>query len=437
MAAAERRHGFDPAIPIRRLGMLRRAISIYAAFDSTPDPRDSPTMIDEIPLSKPDITDSEIDEVVRVLRTGRLSIGPALEEFEQAVADRVGTTHAVGVSSGTAGLHLALLALGIGPGDEVITTPFSFIASTNCILYVGARPIFVDIDPKSLNMEPALVEAAVTPRTKAILAVEAFGDPTHMEAYRSIATRHEIPLIEDSCEGLGGHGSGRNIGAFGRVGVFGFYPNKQITTGEGGMIVTDDDRIANLCRSLRNHGRPVVADDHSKFDPARVGSGVSLLSHERLGYNYRMSELSAALGVAQMRRLDEILRHRREVAERYTRRLLDEHRLMLPNIDDVERMSWFVYVVRLTNEFGREDRDRIMAGMRRHDIGVADYFPCIHLQPHVRDTFGHKPGDFPITESVSGRTIALPFHTNLGDHDVDLVTQTLELMLTREGVRGT
>jgi len=343
----------------------------------------------------------------------------------------------VGVSSGTAGLHLSMLALGIGPGDEVITTPFSFIASTNCILYVGARPVFVDIDPKSLNMDPALVEAAITPRTRAILAVEAFGDPAHMEAYRSIAARHEIPLVEDSCEGLGGYGSGRNIGAFGRVGVFGFYPNKQITTGEGGMIVTDDDRLADTCRSLRNHGRPVAVSNRSSHDPPPGGSGASWLSHERLGYNYRMSELSAALGVAQMRRIDEILRCRREVAERYTRRLLGVHKLILPNINnDAERMSWFVYVVRLTHEFSSEERDRIMSGMRRHDIGVADYFPCIHLQPHVREALGHEPGDFPIAESVSKRTIALPFHTRLSERDADLVTQTLELMITREGLRG-
>ncbi|MCB9848940.1 MAG: DegT/DnrJ/EryC1/StrS family aminotransferase [Phycisphaeraceae bacterium] len=397
-------------------------------------------MFDEIPLSSPDITEAEIHEVVRVLRSGRLSIGPVLEEFERLVADRVGTTHAVGVSTGTAGLHLSLLALGIGPGDEVITTPFSFIASTNCILYVGARPVFVDIDPTSLNMDPAQVEAAITPRTKAILAVEVFGDPTHMEAYRTIAARHEIPLIEDSCEGLGGRGcskSGRrNIGAYGRVGVFGFYPNKQITTGEGGMIVTDDDRLADLCRSMRNQGRAVSRVDLSRHDPPPGGSGASWLSFERLGFNYRMNELSAALGVAQMRRLDEILRKRREVVERYTRRLLSEHRLVLPNIDDAESMSWFVYVVRLTNEFSREERDRIMAGMRRHDIGCADYFPCIHLQPHVRNAFGHKPGDFPIAESVSRRTIALPFHNNMTDRDVDLVAQTLELMLAREGLRG-
>lgn len=437
MNSGERCCGLNPAVPIRRLSMLGRAVVIHAHSPYPPTPDEDQIMIDEIPLSRPDITDAEINEVVRVLRSGRLSIGPALEEFERLVAERVGRTHAVGVSSGTSGLHLSMVALGIGPGDEVITTPFSFIASTNCILYVGATPVFVDIDPTSLNMDPALVEAAITPRTRAILAVEAFGDPTHMEAYRSIAARHEIPLIEDSCEGLGGHSAGRNIGSFGRVGVFGFYPNKQITTGEGGMIVTDDDRLADLCRSMRNHGRPVMKTDHSKHDPRPGGSGASWLSHERLGYNYRMCELSAALGVAQMRRLDEILRLRREVAERYTRRLLGEHRLILPNVEDPERMSWFVYVVRLTNEYSSEERDRIMAGMRRHDIGCADYFPCIHLQPHIRGALGNRPGDFPVAESFSKRTIALPFHNRMDDRDVDQVAQTLELMLAREGLRGT
>jgi len=437
MATGERHHGLNPAVPIRRLDMLRVPVAIHSAMNRFATSSDLPAMIDEIPLSRPDITDSEVDLVVRTLRSGRLSIGPMLEQFERLVADRVGTAHAVGVSSGTTGLHLAMLALGVGPGDEVITTPFSFVASTNCILYVGAKPVFVDIDPKSLNMDPALVEAAITPRTKAILAVEVFGDPTHMEAYRSIAARHEIPLIEDSCEGLGGRGERLNIGAFGRVGMFGFYPNKQITTGEGGMIVTDDDRLADVCRSLRNHGRPVLAPEQLKGDPATGSGGASWLTHERLGYNYRMPELSAALGVAQMRRLDEILRKRREVAERYTRRLMGEHRLMLPNIRDAEQKSWFVYVVRLGSEFGREERDRIMTGMRRHDIGVADYFPCIHLLPHVREALGHQPGDFPVSEHVCARTLALPFHSDLAEREVDLVAQTLELMLSREELRRT
>lgn len=383
-------------------------------------------MLEEIPLSRPDITDREIERVVATLRSGRLSIGPEQEEFERLVARRCDRRFAVACSSGTAGLHMALLALGVGPGDEVITTPFSFIASANCILYVGAKPVFVDIDPRSLNMDPERVEAAVTKRTKAILAVETFGNPAHMEAYRAIAARHEIPLIEDCCEGLGGAWNNRPVGSFGRVGVFGFYPNKQITTGEGGMVVTDDDRIANACRSLRNQGRAV------EMSGATAGAW---LSHERLGYNYRMSEVNAALGVVQMQRFDEMFAARDRVAQRYTMRLMTNSDLLLPTIEPQATMSWFVFVVRLSADYTREERDRIIAGMRRHDVGAADYFPCIHLQPFYRRAFGHHPGEFPIAESVSQRTLALPFHNRLAEHEQDFVVQTLELMLSRENIK--
>lgn len=382
-------------------------------------------MLEEIPLSRPDITDHEIEKVVATLRSGRLSIGPMQEEFERLIAQRTGRRYAIACSSGTVGLHMALLALGIGPGDEIITTPFSFIASANCILYVGAKPVFVDIDPRSLNMDPARVESAITRRTKAILAVETFGNPAHMEAYRAIAARHEIPLIEDCCEGLGGAWNDRPVGGFGRVGVFGFYPNKQITTGEGGMVVTDDDRVAELCRSLRNQGRAVNMTG---------SSAGAWLSHERLGYNYRMPEINAALGVAQMERLDEMLAARDRVAQRYMMRLMGNSDILLPTIEPAARMSWFVFVVRLRNDYTREERDRIIAGMRRHDVGAADYFPCIHLQPFYRQMFGHHPGDFPIAESVSQRTLALPFHNRLSDHEQDFVVQTLELMLSRENI---
>jgi perosamine synthetase len=390
-------------------------------------------MIDEIPLSRPDITDLEIEMVLQVLRSGRLSIGPVLEEFETLLARRVGARHAVGVSSGTSALHLVLKSLGIGPGDEVITTPFSFVASANCILQVGAQPVFVDIDPKSMNMDPQRVEDALTPRTRAIVGVEVFGNPVHMDDYQRIATKAEIPLVEDSCEGLGGALAGRPIGAFGRAGAFGFYGNKQITTGEGGMIVTDDDRLADLCRSFRNQGRPVGGGDSAR--PA-LGP-TQALHHERMGYNYRLSELQAAVGVAQMRRLDDILARRAEVAAAYMRRLMGTADLTLPTIDPRVTMSWFVFVVRLAHTYSAEERDRIIAGMRRHDIGAADYFPCIHLQKHYRDQFGFKPGDFPIAESAAARTIALPFHTRLTNDEVDYVAQTLELMISRESLKRT
>jgi perosamine synthetase len=402
----------------------------------------------EIPLSKPDITNLEIDLVTTALRSGRLSIGPMQEQFEMSLAARVKRDHGVACSSGTAGLHMALLALGIGPGDEVITTPFSFIASSNVILYVGAKPVFVDIDPMSLNMDPSKVEDAITPRTKAILAVETFGNPMHMDAYEQIAARHEIPMVEDCCEALGCSLKGRPAGSFGRVGVFGFYPNKQITTGEGGMVVTDDKRLADICRSLRSQGRPLpsspVGTSSTSDAPAfgMGGPGVaghsalgSWLTHERLGYNYRMSELQAALGVGQIRRLDQIVEARQRVAGLYTRQLMDAHELMLPTIDPQAVMSWFVFVLRLSTEYSREERDRVIAALRRHDIGAADYFPCIHLQPFYRERFGYRAGDFPIAESVSARTLAVPFFNTMTEQDVDFVCRTLKLMVDRENIQ--
>lgn len=391
----------------------------------------------EIPLSRPDIGPSEIELVTQTLRSGRLSIGPMQERFEALAAQRAGTVHAVAVSSGTAGLHMALLALGIGPGDEVITTPFSFIASSNCILYVGAKPVFVDICPKTLNMDPQRVAEAVTPKTKAILAVETFGNPAYMADYAAIAVKHEIPLIEDCCEALGTTWRGRTAGSFGRVGVFGFYPNKQITTGEGGMIVTDDSRLADLCRSLRNQGRAVESDgeDAAPFDVmARTGAW---LRHERLGYNYRMPEINAAVGVAQMRRLDGIIERRQQVARRYIDLLCANPRVVLPTVDEHTSMSWFVFVVRLVAGYSKEERDRVVMGMRNHEIGSADYFPCIHLQPFYRKMFGYCEGMLPIAESVSARTIALPFYNALSPREQEIVVQTLDLMIGRESIQRT
>jgi perosamine synthetase len=394
----------------------------------------------EIPLSRPDITEAEIELVCQTLRSGRLSIGPMQERFEALVAARAGTRHAVAVSSGTCGLHLVMQSLGIGPGDEVITTPFSFIASANCILFVGARPVFVDICPKTLNMDPGLVERAITPRTKAILAVETFGNPLYMDDYAAIAARNEIPLVEDCCEALGATHKGRPAGGFGRAGVFGFYPNKQITTGEGGMIVTDDERLADLCRSMRNQGRAVSTDRADPVpnipDPMMSNRG-AWLHHQRLGYNYRMSEINAALGLAQMRRLDAMIEKRQQVARAYIDRLMGNPHLIVPTVHPETAMSWFVFVVRLATGYSVEERDRIIRGMRNHEVGAADYFPCIHLQPFYRSMFGHREGDYPIAESVSSRTIALPFFNTLPAREIDLVAQTLELMIGREQLKRT
>lgn len=378
-------------------------------------------MAQPIPLSSPDITQHEIDAVVDVMQTPTLSIGPKIDEFEKHCARIAGRRHAVGVSSGTAGLHCAMLAAGIGPGDEVITTPFSFVASANCILYVGATPRFVDIDPKTLNLDPTRLEQALTPRTRGIVAVEAFGHPGGMIEVERFARLHELALIEDSCEGFGGRIGERPIGSFGRASVFAFYPNKQITTGEGGMILTDDDRFAEICRSLRNQGR----------------DGMAWLAHQRLGYNYRLSEINAALGVAQCERLTEILDNRRRVAHEYMSRLMDNRFLILPTLQDDTYMSWFVFVVRLNDLFAPSDRDHIMRCLRTEGIGCNNYFPPIHLQPYMIDRFGFKSGDFPICEYVSARTIALPFFSRMSRYQVNRVCETLEKVLERTAMGQT
>ena len=368
-----------------------------------------------IPLAQPDITDLEINAVMDVLHTTTLSIGPKVEQFEAACAKLTDRQHAVAVSSGTAGLHCAMLAAGVGEGHEVITTPFSFVASTNCILYVNAKPVFVDIDPQTLNMDTKKLAAAITPRTKAVVAVEAFGHPGGMTEAEQIARQHELVLIEDSCEGFGGRYGTRPIGSFGRAGIFGFYPNKQITTGEGGMIVTDDDTFAAACRALRNQGR----------------EGMSWLAHQRLGYNYRLSELNAALGVAQMQRLDEILEHRRRVAHLYIERLMTNRYLILPTLEDDTHVSWFVFVVRLNDLFEPGDRDQIMQQLRAEGIGCNNYFPPIHLQPYIAEKYGFKPGDFPVCEYVAARTLALPFFGNMTEWQVMHVCDTLDKLLEK------
>jgi len=372
-------------------------------------------MPEAIPLSSPDITQREIDAVIDVLHTPTLSIGPKVEEFERHCARVAGRRHAVAVSSGTAGLHCAMLAAGVGPGDEVLTTPFSFVASTNCILYAGATPRFVDIDPRTLNLDPDKLEAAISPKTKAIVAVEAFGHPGGMVEVEQIARRHELVLIEDSCEGFGGQIGGRRIGSFGRASVFAFYPNKQITTGEGGVIVTDDDTLAATCRSLRNQGR----------------DGMDWLAHQRLGFNYRMSEINAALGVAQVERLETILANRRRVAHEYVSRLMTNRHLILPTLDEQTQMSWFVFVVRLSDLFEPGERDLIIKHLRAEGIGANNYFPPIHLQPYVVERLGHKAGDFPVCEYVSARTIALPFFTRMTRGQVMRVCDALERVLER------
>ena len=367
--------------------------------------------MEQIPLSGCDITQVEIDAVVEVLRSGQLALGPQILAFEKAFRDRCGCKHAVAVNSGTSGLHMAVRALEIGPGDEVITTPFSFIASANCILFEGATPVFVDIDLETYNMDVSGIEAAITEKTKAIVAVHIFGRPLNMPAVMEIARRHDLAVIEDSCEALGARIDGRDVGTFGDVGMFAFYPNKQITTGEGGMVITDDDRLADVFRSLRNQGRSANA---------------AWLEHERVGYNYRMSELQAAVGVVQMSRLDEILAARSAVADLYAQRLADERRIVPPAPPVGERNSWFVYVIRLAERYNRADRDALIAHLREQGVGCRNYFAPIHLQPFYVEQFGFKPGDFPNTEHAGDRCIAIPFFNKLTADQADRVCAALK-----------
>ncbi len=372
-----------------------------------------------IPLSKPDLTDRERAAVMAVLQTDRLTIGPQLEAFEQAVAQRTRRRFAVGVNSGTSGLHLCVRGLDLQSGDEVITTPFSFIATTGCLLYEGVRPVFVDIDPESYNLDPDRIAAAITPRTRAILPVEVFGNPVHFDRYEAIARRHGLHLIEDCCEALGASLHGRPAGSFGDCGVFAFYPNKQITTGEGGMVVTDDAELAGRLRSMRNQGRDTLG----------------WLSHERLGYNYRLSELSAAMGVVQMERLDEILARRRQVARWYAEALADVEEIHLPPCHDPASASWFVYVVRLADALTATDRDAVAAQLQAAGIGCERYFAPIHHQPFIRRQFGFGPGDFPITERIAERTLALPFFSTMTLQQVQRVARQVRAALARPARR--
>lgn len=364
-----------------------------------------------IPLARPDIGEAEIQAVTRVLRTPYLSLGPKLVEFEDAIRRLTGAAHAVAVSSGTSGLHLCVRALGFQAGDEVITTPFSFIASANVLLFEGARPVFVDIDPNSLNLDPALVERALSPRTKGILAVHAFGYPAPLGDLVPLAKGRGLRLIEDACEAMGSRFAERHVGTLGHAGVFAFYPNKQITTGEGGVVITDSAELAAELRILRNQGR----------DP-----GGKWLDQVALGYNYRLSDIQCALGLAQLARLEAILAKRRRVAARYDTLLSGHPDLVLPvRPAPPNQMSWFVYVTRLAARFSRADRDRIVAGMAERGVQCGRYFAPIHLQPYYRERFGYRPGDFPHTEAMADRAVALPFFTGMGREQVETVCHHL------------
>ena len=387
----------------------------------------------QINMSSPDLTEAERQAVISVIETRYLSMGPQVQAFENAFRDQFGFKHAISVNSGTAGLHLCVRATGIGTGDLVITTPFSFVASTNVLLFENAVPVFVDVDPTTGNIDTGLAAAAARdlrtggaaaqrwlPRRgatagaalKALLPVDVFGQPADYDALQTIADEVGVPIIEDSCEALGSTYKGRPAGSLGDYGIFAFYPNKQITTGEGGMIVTDLDEEANYMMALRNQGR---------------APGDTWLQHTFLGYNYRLDEMSAALGAAQMTRLDDLLKTREQVAAWYNQRLVNMAGVEMPHIlTETTRMSWFVYVIRLDSG---AQRDAVAERLTERGVPVRPYFAPIHLQPYMMERFGFQPGDFPVTEDLGARGLALPFSGKMTEEEVAYVCRTLQDVL--------
>jgi perosamine synthetase len=388
-----------------------------------------------IPLSRPDIGQREIELVTRVLRSGRLSMGPMAEEFEEKFAEYVGRRYAVAVSSGTAALHLCVAALGIGPKDEVITTPFTFVASTNCLLYEQAVPSFVDIDPATLNLDPALVRQTLqrdymadrggtrlvnrlNGRTaRAILPVHVFGLPCDMLGILQIANEWGLFVIEDACEALGARLAGRRAGSMSHAAAFAFYPNKQMTTGEGGMVVTDDSRVAEFCRAVRNQGRD---------------SSASWLRHEYLGFNYRLSEIHCALGIAQLERIDEFLAARAAVADAYTEMLRDITEIGLPTTPTDSERSWFTYVIQLKGSDGPALREQLMAGLRARGIECQAYFPSVHRQPYLEDFRLLPQRSLRLAESASERCLALPLFSSMTREQVNEVCAAVHEVLAEK-----
>lgn len=381
-----------------------------------------------IPLSAPDVGEREMEYVMRVLRSNQLSMGPWLDNFEKQFAAYVGTRYAIGVNSGTSALHLCVRALNIGANDEVITTSFSFVASVNCLLYEGALPALVDIDPQSLNLDPAvvrdflrtqcrrsangeLVDRQTNRVVKAILPVHVFGLPCEMGELMEIAREYRLAVLEDACEAIGAEIGGQRAGTFGNAGVFAFYPNKQMTTGEGGMIATNDSRIAELCRSMRNQGRDTDG---------------AWLRHVRLGYNYRLSELQAALGVAQLERVDSLLTPRAEVARSYSELLSGQQQLQLPNDRPGMKRSWFVYVIRFRGSSPSGLRDHVRSFLRTRNIATQVYFTPIHHQPFFQQCCTGPVPSLPNTDQAADQCLALPFHGRLHRSEIEYICNSIE-----------
>lgn len=359
-----------------------------------------------IPMARPVIGDREHELVREVLDSRQLSLGPMLTRFEREFAERIGCSHAVACSSGTAALHMCLHAAGVGPGDEVITSSFSFVASANTALFTGADVRFAEVDPLTFNMDPAAVEAAITPRTKAIEIVDIFGYPAEIPALKEIADRHGLAVVEDACQSIDGAYDGKKLGTWGHPAVYGFYANKQLTTAEGGLILLDDDDLARELYSLANQGR---SDDGA------------WLTHARLGFNYRMSDVHAAIGVAQLERLDDLIASRARVAGWYQQRVADIDGVT-PMYEGPQTRSWFVYAPRLDSSI---DRDGVIVALSARGVNAKPYLPCIHLQPFYRERFGYEPGFLPVTEAISSSTVALPFFPEMTEEQVEAVCAVL------------
>jgi perosamine synthetase len=367
-----------------------------------------------IPLSSPDVTEREIEAVSAVLRTSSLSLGPKVKEFEEALSRYVGSSEAVAVSSGTAGLHLCIRALGISEGDEVLVPSFTFIAVANAVRYERATPVFVDIDPETLNLDPSLLEQAITSRTRAIIVVHTFGVPADLSRVIEIAKRRNLYVIEDACEAIGAEYDGRKVGVIGDIGVFGFYPNKQITTGEGGAVVSNDPKLILKVRELRNQGR---RDSGEWFQ------------HSELGYNYRIADINCALGIEQLKRIVAILKRRETIANKYNQLLMCESNLRVPQLVWPQRKtSWFVYVVLLSNRLGRLRRDTMVREMKLRGIAVGRYFAPIHLQPAYLGCDGIRTS-LPVTESCASQALALPFFNRIQETEITEVCRTLHELI--------
>ena len=372
-------------------------------------------MINKIPLAKPYVGEEEIQAVSEVIRSGWLSLGPKLTEFENEFAKFIGIKHAIAVNSGTSGLHLCIKALNIKPGDEVITSSFSFVASSNPVIFEGGKPVFVDIDERTYNIDPQKLERAITDKTKAIILVHIFGQPCNMEEIMRIAEKSGIPIIEDACEALGAAFNGKKVGTFGAASVFAFYPNKQITTGEGGIIVTNDDKIAAMCRSWRNQGR----DDSGEW-----------LNHVCIGYNYRLNEMSCAMGIEQLKKVEFILSKRREIAAKYTKRLERIDGIITPYVDSKAEFSCWVYYLQTEEDL---DRNKILEYLNQNGVSSRAYWdPPIHLQPVYKNIFRYVEGELPITERVSKRGFIIPFFVDMNNEQIEKVCVTIKKAVRKQ-----